>query len=109
MSFTDELQKIFVSEEEIPIEYKLPQEINQRTYLSNGEMKEWSGDVHKVYAPICVRTANGLERKLIGTYPVCTEKEAIEVLDAAVEAYDHGRGQWPSMSVAARITFIENF
>jgi len=109
MSFTEELQKIFVSEEEIPEEYRLPGEIHQRTYLSNGEMKEWKGDVHKVYSPVCVRTPNGLQRKLIGTYPVCTEKEALEALDAAVEAYDHGRGQWPTMSVADRITCVENF
>lgn len=109
MSFTEELQEIFVSEEEIPEEYRLPQELHQREYLSNGEMKEWNGDVHKVYSPVCIRTAKGLERKLIGTYPVCTEKEALEALDAAVEAYDHGRGEWPTMSVADRISCIDNF
>jgi glyceraldehyde-3-phosphate dehydrogenase (NADP+) len=72
-------------------------------------MIKWTGAVHKVYSPVCFRTPDGLERALIGSYPVCTEKEAMEALDAAVEAYDNGRGKWPTMSVADRITCVENF
>src|SRR5207244_6451443 len=109
MSFTDELEKIFVSAEEIPAEFNLIEEVNQRTYLSNGEMKQWNGDVHEVYSPVCVRTAEGLKRKRIGTYPVCTEKEAFEALEAAIAAYDNGRGQWPTMNVADRIQCVEKF
>ncbi|SDW38201.1 Acyl-CoA reductase [Hydrobacter penzbergensis] len=109
MEFKEQLKNIFVTEEEIPAEYRLAEEINQRLYLSNGEMKQWNGDVHEVYSPVCVKTPNGLQRKLIGTYPVCTEKEAYEALDAAVAAYDNGRGQWPTMSVADRIQCVEKF
>ncbi|RYY98311.1 MAG: NADP-dependent glyceraldehyde-3-phosphate dehydrogenase [Chitinophagaceae bacterium] len=72
-------------------------------------MLNWDGPVHEVYSPICVRTAAGLERTFIGSYPVCTEKEAMEALDAAVAAYDRGRGQWPTMSVAGRIACVEEF
>lgn len=109
MSFTEELAKIFVTENEIPDAYILKNEIHQRTYLSNGEMKEWQGDVHEVYSPVCIRTAAGLQRKLIGTYPICTEVEAAEALKAATEAYDNGRGKWPTMSVAHRINCVEVF
>src|SRR5690348_17085205 len=109
MSFTEELEKIFVSAEEIPAEYDLSEEVNQRTYLSNGEMKLWEGDVHEVYSPVCIRTPEGLKRKRIGTYPVCTEKEAFEALDAAMAAYDNGRGKWPTMSVGDRISCVEVF
>lgn len=84
MNFTEQLEKIFVTEEEIPEEYKLSSEADQRTYLSNGEMKQWDGEVHEVYSPVCIRTAEGLKRKLIGTYPVCTQAEAMQALDAAV-------------------------
>ncbi|MGL1386122.1 aldehyde dehydrogenase family protein, partial [Vibrio parahaemolyticus] len=45
----------------------------------------------------------------MGTYPVCTEKEAMEALEAAVTAYNHGRGEWPTMSVANRIKCVEEF
>jgi len=70
MNFTDQLEKIFGTEDEIPAEFALPGEVHQRTYLTNGEMAQWNGAVHEVYSPVCVRTAEGLKRKLIGTYPV---------------------------------------
>ena len=108
-AFEKQLLGKFVAAEAIPQEYALPGEIDQREYLSNGEMKTWEGKVHPVYSPVCVKTANGLERKLIGTYPICTEKEAKEALDAAVAAYDNGRGEWPTMSVADRIGCVEQF
>jgi glyceraldehyde-3-phosphate dehydrogenase (NADP+) len=108
-SFKEQLEQIFVTEDEVPQEYRLPGEINQREYLSNGEMIKWTGDVHKVYSPVCFKTPGGLQRKLIGSYPVCTEQEAMLALDAAVGAYDNGRGKWPTMSVADRITCVENF
>ena len=109
MQFTEELEKMFVQETDIPAQFSLDKEINQREYLTNGEMKSWAGAVHEVYSPVCIRTVNGLQRKLIGTYPVCTEKEAFEALDAAVAAYDNGRGQWPTMNVADRIKCVEKF
>ena len=109
MSFTEELANMFVEEKEIPSQFTLENEVHQREYLCNGEMRPWNGKVHEVYSPICIRTENGLQRKLIGTYPVCTEKEAFEALDAAVAAYDNGRGQWPTMSVAQRIHCVEKF
>jgi glyceraldehyde-3-phosphate dehydrogenase (NADP+) len=109
MSFKATLENIFVAESEIPAQFSLEKEIHQREYLSNGEMKAWNGAVHEVYSPVCIKTDKGLQRKLIGTYPVCTEKEAFEALDAAVAAYDNGRGQWPTMNVADRIKCVEKF
>ncbi len=109
MQFTEELEKIFVAEKDIPAQFSLETELHQREYLCNGEMRNWQGTVHEVYSPVCIRTENGLQRKLIGTYPVCTEKEAFEALDAAVAAYDNGRGQWPTMNVADRIQCVEKF
>lgn len=109
MDFQTKLNQLFVEETAIPQQYQLPQELHQRSYLSDGEMKTWNGSIHEVYSPICIQTADGLKRKLIGTYPVCTEKEANEALEAAVKAYNNGRGQWPTMSVAQRIECVEKF
>lgn len=39
----------------------------------------------------------------------CVAKEADEALQAAVAAYDNGRGEWPTMSVASRINCVERF
>jgi glyceraldehyde-3-phosphate dehydrogenase (NADP+) len=46
---------------------------------------------------------------VIGSYPLCTQNEANEALDAAVAAYNNGRGEWPTMSVAERIACVERF
>jgi len=109
MNFQEQLNSIFVEEHEIPEPYRLERELHQREYLSNGVMLPWTGEAHTVLSPICIKTPNGLERKVIGTYPLCNEKEAMEALDAAVSAYDNGRGEWPTMSVANRIKHVENF
>ncbi|WP_159473058.1 NADP-dependent glyceraldehyde-3-phosphate dehydrogenase [Dyadobacter sp. 3J3] len=109
MDFKTTLENIFVEAKDVPAEFSLPSEIHQREYLSNGEMKQWNGQVHEVYSPICIKTENGLERKLIGSYPICTENEAQASLEAAVEAYDNGRGEWPIMSVEERINHVEKF
>ncbi|MFC6101002.1 NADP-dependent glyceraldehyde-3-phosphate dehydrogenase [Olivibacter domesticus] len=110
MEFSDQLKSIFVPESTIPIEFSLPQETHQREYLCDGEMRQWNGDVSEVYSPVCIPDEQGnLVRKFIGTYPVCTEKEAMEALDAAVNAYDNGRGEWPTMSVDNRIKCLQKF
>jgi len=108
MSVID-LNSIFVNEEQIPDAYRLRTELHQREYLTDGEMRPWNGEMHTVLSPVCIETSDGLKRKIIGTYPLCTEKESFEALDAAVAAYDNGRGTWPTMSVADRIGCVDKF
>ncbi|MET3503909.1 MULTISPECIES: NADP-dependent glyceraldehyde-3-phosphate dehydrogenase [Mucilaginibacter] len=109
MSFKTQLSSIFIDENNIPPEFQI-EEVHQREYLSGGEMKPWNGEVSEVYSPVGFWAEDGtFTRKLIGTYPVCTEKEAFEALDAALEAYDNGRGEWPTMSIADRIKCMERF
>lgn len=104
-----DLESIFYAQEDIPAAYALQEQLDQREFLSNGEMLPWDGQVNEVFSPVCVKTADGLKRTRIGSYPVCTEKESMEALDAAVKAYDSGRGSWPTMSVADRISCVERF
>lgn len=49
------------------------------------------------------------EKISLGSYGMLTQKEALEALDAAVKAYDHGRGAWPHKSTRERIKAMENF
>ena len=109
MSLQETLTNIFVSETQIPEAFRLTAELHQGEYLCNGQMKPWNGERHTVLSPICIQTANGLERKVIGSYPLCTQNEANEALDAALAAYNNGRGEWPTMSVAERIACVERF
>ena len=104
-----ELEKLFPSESQIPAEYNLTEPIEQREYLVNGEMRTWAGKTQDVWSPVYVRTENGLEHKRIGSYPITDPADAMEVLDAAVKAFNNGRGEWPSMSVSQRIEAVEKF
>lgn len=103
------ITSIFPAEDSIPAEFQLPSPIHQTEYLLNGELRHWSGSTQEYFSPIYVKTAGGFEPKLIGSFPLLTEKEALEALDAAVEAYDHGRGHWPTMSVSERIDHLQDF
>jgi glyceraldehyde-3-phosphate dehydrogenase (NADP+) len=109
MSHTDKLNSIFVEASAIPEAYLLDSEIHQKTFLVDGIMVSWEGPSQSVYSPIAIQSKDGLNRKLIGSYPLAGEKEAIAALDAASIAYNKGRGQWPNTSVADRITCVENF
>ncbi len=109
MQVTEQINNIFPDEAHIPAEYQLQEPIHQRQYLINGELHTWEGPTHEVLSPIYVNNANGTTQKIIGSYPLLTEKEALEALDAAVQAYNNGRGEWPTMSVNERIARIEKF
>src|SRR3954469_8983773 len=102
------LPVVFKDESSIPDNYKIT-EIHQREYLLNGELVPWNGPVTNIYSPVCIPTANGFEKKLLGSIPNTTPKESMEALDAAVAAYDNGLGEWPTMSVEGRIKCMQQF
>jgi acyl-CoA reductase-like NAD-dependent aldehyde dehydrogenase len=104
-----ELEKLFPKAAEIPKEFDLINPIEQREYLVNGEMRQWSGKTQDVWSPIYVKTDKGFEQKRIGSYPITDATDAMEVLYAGVKAYSNGRGEWPSMSVSQRIECVEKF
>ena len=81
----------------------------QTGYLVDGEIQVWDGPRQEVLSPVWVAGDTGPKPFLIGEYPLLTEKEALQALDAAVAAYDHGRGLWPTLSVADRIDHMEQF
>ena len=107
---TDELfTSIFPTEDMIPEKYRIACPIEQRQYLCDGAIKEWTGPQQEVLSPICEAGENIVRQKLIGSYPLLTEEQALETLDAACRAYDHGQGPWPTMSVEERIRHVEAF
>jgi glyceraldehyde-3-phosphate dehydrogenase (NADP+) len=108
MTSATTLENIFPSHEEIPSEFILTP-VYQTDYLLNGELHQWEGQVEQVYSPVCHPTAEGPVRQLIGSFPLMGEPEAMAALDAAVAAYDSGRGNWPTMSVRQRIEHVQKF
>jgi len=104
----DGFGQIFTEENQIPKQYQI-EEIHQKEYLLNGEIVPWDGPVIDVLSPVFIKTADGLERKRVGTIPHTTPKEAMEALDAAVAAYNNGQGEWPTMTVENRIKCMQKF
>ena len=102
-------ENFFPTEEQIPSEYNLTEPIEQREYLVNGKMRAWAGKTQDVWSPIYIQTPEGLVQKRIGSYPITEPSDAMETLDAAVKAFNNGRGEWPMMSVAHRIEAVEKF
>ena len=110
MTKAEDLQRCFPGASEIPPEHRLESPIHQRTYLVGGEFRAWDGECKTVLSPICARQPDGTVRQLeIGSYPVMGEAQSDAALDAAVAAYDNGRGTWPTMTVAERIGCMHDF
>ena len=103
------LRTIFPDAEAIPADFRINDLILQTEYLVNGELRYWDGPSQEVRSPICLKTTAGTSRKKIGSYPLLSEDAVLEALDAAVKAYDNGKGLWPTMPVEARINRIEEF
>lgn len=104
-----DVSTIFPSENDIPKQFRISTTIEQREYLVGGELMIWNGKLNPVLSPVFLKEGNSFKQKVIGSTPLLTTTESLAALDAAVKAYDLGRGEWPTMSVADRIEHVENF
>lgn len=105
------MEALFSRAEDIPEALRIQEQLHQTRILVNGELREWKGDFHKVYSPILIvnEDSGATEKIQIGSYPIATTKESQEALDAAVHAYDGGRGEWPAMHINQRIQHLNQF
>ena len=104
------LHDLFPAEGDIPEDCRVLAPLHQRSILLNGEMQIWKGETRAVFSPVHVRAADGsLTPVELGSFPVTGTAEADAAIAAATQAYDNGRGRWPTMSVAERIACVENF
>jgi aldehyde dehydrogenase (NAD+) len=110
MSKSKQLADSFPTAAEASADGMCPPKVHQSQILIDGELKSWSGPVRNVLSAICTRGEDGsLEQIELGSYPVGGTTDAEEALAAAVAAYDDGRGEWPTMTVAQRIGCMQNF
>jgi len=100
---------LFPPSERIPEKHRITTPIEQREYLCDGQIRTWTGPQLDVLSPICESLDGACRQKRIGSYPLLAAEQALEALDAACRAYDHGRGRWPTMSVEERIRHVEGF
>jgi glyceraldehyde-3-phosphate dehydrogenase (NADP+) len=103
------LANLFPLPGNIPAEFDLAEPVNQTEYLIDGELRQWDGAMQEVTSPVCVQSADGCQRVVIGCHPKLTGQESLEALRAAAKAYDHGGGAWPTLSVQQRIEALAEF
>src|SRR5210317_2192126 len=98
-----------MSDLKIPEAFKI-KPLNSDSYLVNGAIKKWPGQMTKVYSVIGSKDALGnFGPTLLGSVPDMGEETALEAVNAANEAYNRGKGIWPTMSVTDRLKCMETF
>lgn len=102
------LSGVFPEASAIPEQFRVSYQ-EQREYLINGELRQWPGALNVVQSPVFIKEGDHYKQQTIGATPLLTAHEALQALDAAVNAYNLGHGLWPTLSVAERITHIEKF
>ncbi|HPS31782.1 MAG TPA: NADP-dependent glyceraldehyde-3-phosphate dehydrogenase [bacterium] len=100
---------IFPLKTDLPPEHCFDRPLDQKEYLIGGELLKWSGRMHEVLSPVCVMEDGEIRRVVLGSYPMLDAVEAKKALDAAVKAYDSGKGQWPTMNAEERLKYFEKF
>lgn len=100
----------FPTPEQVPEAARPEPSTYQNRYLIGGEIRTFRGEAFEVRSPVCLRAEGGaLQRAVVGTMPMLDRNESLAALAAARKAWDHGRGEWPTMRVARRIGCVERF
>lgn len=102
------LENIFPKKSEIDKKYLLDFPFHQSEYLIDGEIHKWQGDFEKVYSPIYTKEQDSYNN-YIGDYPLMDNETAISALNAAVNSYKNGQGEWPKMTIEQRIDCMRKF
>lgn len=103
------LDSLFPTPDGIPAQWRLDEPLEQRDYLVAGELRHWDGPLATVRSPVWLKHSDGERQVTLGSAPLLDADTALTALDAAVQAYDKGRGAWPTMRVAERIQHVETF
>ena len=102
-------ETLFPTATNIPAKFQLAGTVEQKEYLLNGEILNWDGPVADVYSPVFINENGELKRVRLGSQPVMDRVAASKALDAALQSYNNGRGEWATMSIKKRIEHMVNF
>jgi len=100
---------VFPTANEVPGAHRVRYYTEGARYLIDGKVRTWDGPCEEVLSPVCVRDDGQAAPYALGHYPLMTADESRQAEEAAVQAWDHGCGEWPTMSVADRIRCVEAF
>ena len=94
----------------IPSQYSIKSPLHHNSFLIDGKLMLWDGPTANVHSTIHTPNAEGtLAPTFLGSVPNMDEAHALKALDAATQAFDKGKGDWPTMKVADRINCMERF
>ena len=99
---------MFPKLKEIPKEYQVTP-LKQKTWLLDGKLVVWKGPFQIVHSAVYVEDKNTSLPYELGSYPLLSGEASLTALDAAMKAYELGRGEWPTMSVKDRIKHLQGF
>jgi len=106
------LATIFPTPDQVPASCPVPEASEQRLYLCAGRLLTWGGPVREVLSPLYLAAPEqgegGLRPVRLGSYPLMGEREAVAALNAALQAYDGGLGEWPQMSPCERMARLQS-
>ena len=108
MADDPQLLTLFPTQAEIPESVRV-EPVEQTEYLIGGRLQTWDGPRHPVLSPVCIREGDAAKPVPLGSYPLLGEQQALEALEAAAAAWDSGRGDWPTRTVAERIRCMQEF
>jgi glyceraldehyde-3-phosphate dehydrogenase (NADP+) len=94
----------------IPNKYLIESPFHHNSFLINGELMIWDGPTSDVHSSI--RTSNSdnvISPTHLGSVPDMDQAHALKALSAATNAFDKGKGDWPTMKVAERIACMQRF
>ncbi|MDE1170047.1 MAG: NADP-dependent glyceraldehyde-3-phosphate dehydrogenase [Verrucomicrobium sp.] len=104
-----DLAALFPAREAIPAEHRPQAAAYERLYLLDGRVRAWEGPLAEVPAAFSVREGDALVRPVVGRVPAMDEAAVLAALESCRRAWDEGRGDWPTRSVAERIAAVEKF
>lgn len=91
----------------IPEKYTIENPIEANNYLINGKLIPWDGVKSEVFSTIS--SSEEYVPTYLGSVPELEEEQAHEALEAALNAYNRGKGNWPTMRVKERIDCMHKF
>ena len=91
----------------IPDQFQIKKTVSQNTYLVDGVLKTWTGETADVFSTIS--STDTYKPTLLGSIPQLGEEQANEALNSACNAFDKGKGLWPTMKVVDRIACMDKF
>ena len=88
----------------IPAKFAIEAPFHHNSFLINGEITIWDGPAADVYSSIQTQNVDDvLAPTHLGSVPIMDEAHALKALEAASNAFDKGKGEWPTMKVSDRI------